>query len=156
REAVRQGDHNPNVLRNLVQLLRERGRNEEADQELRKLPWQALVAGNLQWVAVDLAILNQDPTRAVGIAKASMPKESKDYRHYLWLGQALAADGRRVEAEQQLRKAVTMAPDKGETWVTLVQFLVSIGQKDQAEKEVVEARNRLSADQVPLTLARCY
>jgi tetratricopeptide (TPR) repeat protein len=156
REAIRQGEHSSIVLRRLVKLLTERGRTEEADQELRKLPWQALVAGNLQWVAVDLAIRNQDPARGARIAAAAVPRDSKDYHDYLWFGQALAADGRRPEAEQQLRKAVTLAPDKGEPYVALVQLHMSGGQKVQAEQVVEEARGRLPADQVNLTLARCY
>src|SRR5262249_12893954 len=119
-------------------------------------PWQALVAGNLQWVAVDISLRNQDPTHAATIAKMAVPKDSKDYRDFLWYGQALAADGRRAEAEQQLRKANKMAPERGEACVALVRFAVGVGQKAQAEAAVEEARGLVSADELSLTLARCY
>src|SRR5262249_32704874 len=106
QEAINLGERSPRVVRQLVQLLYQRQRYQDADQEIRKLQRRATLSAEWQRLAADISLRNQDPARAVQMALSAVSSESKDYRDYLWLGQVLAASGRQAdEAEEKLRRA---------------------------------------------------
>jgi tetratricopeptide (TPR) repeat protein len=157
RRALELGERNPRVLRQLVQLLYQRQRYAEADQEIRRLQKQLPRSTDLQRLAADISLRNQDPVRAVQLAQQAVSADSTDYRDHLWLGQILAASERRsVEAERRLRRAVELADNVPETWVALVQYLARTEQKQEAEAALHKARAKLPADQGPLALAQSY
>src|SRR5262249_16516947 len=108
-------------------------------------------------LAADISLRKRDPARAVKLALEAVPKDSKDYRDYLWLGQVLAASGQRAsEAEQPLRRALELADQMPETWVSLLQYLANRGRNQDAEALLDQARTRLPAERAPLVLALCH
>ncbi|HZT81556.1 MAG TPA: tetratricopeptide repeat protein, partial [Gemmataceae bacterium] len=156
-EAINLGEQDPRVVRQLVQLLHSRQRYREADQVIRRLQKQAPLSPDLQRLAADLALRNRDGLEAARRAAEAMPRDSADYRDHLWLGQVLAASGQRPDdAERSLRRAVELGERVPETWVSLVEFLAARGRKEQAEKEIGRARERLPKDVAPLALAPCW
>jgi tetratricopeptide (TPR) repeat protein len=157
RRALQLGERSPRVVRQLVHLLYQRHRYEEADQEIRRLQKQAPMSGNLQRLAAEISLRNQDPVRASELAMQAVAADSKDYRDYLWLGQLLSAGGKHPqEAETHLRQAVELAATAPETWVALVQHLAGTNQHDQAEAAIQQARAKIPADQTPLALGQCF
>jgi tetratricopeptide (TPR) repeat protein len=158
QKAIEKGERNNlTVLRQLAQLLDQRGRTAEADKLLQQVPTQALIDADAQWLAADISLRSQqDPGRAAQIALAAVRKESQDYRDYLRLGQVLAVNQRWPEAEQNLRKAVALAGDQVDPRVALVQFLAATGQRDQAVKATAEAEQALPVAERPLALAWCW
>jgi predicted Zn-dependent protease len=158
RQAIEQGETSPRVVRQLVQLLYQRQRYEEADEVIQRLQQQAPLTGEMRQLAADVALQKRDPARAVEQALNAVAADSKDYRDHLWLGQLLAASGkpRQADAEKELRRAVALADTVPETWVALVQYLAGAGRKKEAEEAIGRARSKLSAKQTPLALAQCY
>jgi tetratricopeptide (TPR) repeat protein len=156
QSAIAAGEHNPRVVRQLVQLLIQRGRFREADELTAALQKQGLIAADMQRLAVDISLRNQQPDRAVKLALEAVSADSKDYHDCLWLGQVMAAGGRaRTEVEPHFRRAITLAPDAPEPRIVLVQYLAKID-PEEAGKTIEEARLKLKPDQRPLTLAQCY
>ncbi len=157
RRAIELGDHTPRVSRQLVQLLYKRQRYDEAEKEIARLQREVQNAPELQRLAADISLRNQDLDRAITLAKQAVSTDSKDYRDHLWLGQMLAAGTPgSAEAERELRRAVELAEQVPETWVALVQFLVRDERTADAETVLNQARTKLPPAHAPLALAQCY
>jgi tetratricopeptide (TPR) repeat protein len=156
QKALALNERSPRTYRALAQLLSERGRMAEADEVLRKMPAPALAAGDLQWLAIDLALRNHDPARATQLAVGAVPRDSSDYRDFLRRGTVLAAARRWEDGERDLRHAAELAPDRAETWLALVRLLAASGQAEEARKVTESARTKLPVDVLALTLAGCY
>jgi tetratricopeptide (TPR) repeat protein len=168
--AIELGDRTWLSFRRAIGLLVDRGRFEEADQQMRKLQEQTPLTPELERIAVGITLQTQDYQRALDRARKLVSPESKDYREWLWLGQVFwmssrrtAADGQKAEAEKQQEeanrafwKAVTLADDKPETWVALIIFLSASGQAAAAEEAFREAEAALPKVLSPLTLAQFY
>jgi tetratricopeptide (TPR) repeat protein len=158
QHAVAAGEHNPRVIRQLVQLLIQRNRFTEAEQLTAELQKQGLIAADMQRLAVDISLRSQEPARAVQQALQAVSADPKDYRDCLWLGQVMAAAAKgqpSPQAEAKLRRAVELAPEVPETWIVLVQYLAKIDQP-KAQEAIQQAGLKLKADQRPLALAQCY
>src|SRR5439155_26414378 len=116
RRAIELGERGPAVVRKLVELLYRKQRYAEADQEIRRLQKQTLIAADLHRLAADLSLRNQDVHRAVELASEAVSADSRDYRDHLWVGQILAASvvtqspdrATAAQAEAKLRKAVEL------------------------------------------------
>jgi tetratricopeptide (TPR) repeat protein len=156
RAAFDLGERSPRMIQEFCGLLRERRLVEEVDRVLKTLPQQSLV-GDLDPFKADMLVREGDLRGAIDVIRAQVASDPKDYRAFLNLGKLLAAAGkpRQAEAEQHLRKAVELAGDVPETWVTLVEFLVATDQKDKAAAEVDAARARVPEAARPLILALC-
>jgi len=156
--SIELGMHGLQVIRRAVQLLFERRRYDQADELIRKLQDQGLPSGDprLQRLAAEVSLQANDLARALDLARKAIPANSKDYRDRLWLGQILWAAGEPAKAEPQLRRAVELAGNAPDAWITLVQYLARTGQKEQARAAIEQARVRLPGDRAPLALARCF
>ena len=147
REALKLGERNLMVVRQLVEALRKQGNTQEADAELRRLTARQLAAADLEKLAADLSLRNRDPERAVRIALSAVREDSRDHRDHLWLGRLLAQSGRSPAlAEEHLNRAVTLAPDEAEPWVTLVQFLHAQRKSLDAVGTVSQSETRMKKD----------
>lgn len=154
-EAIKAGERQLEVMRRTALMLYERRRFREAEDVIRGLPEQTPLTGDLGRLAADLALRNQDRQRALDVAKQVCAKSTK-YQDYIWLGQMYAVAGQRAEAEASLRAALQMAEKASAPWVALVLFLSETGQKEEAERVIQQAQEKLPAADVPLTRAECY
>jgi tetratricopeptide (TPR) repeat protein len=163
--ALEQGEGRLGVVKRVVQLLYQLGRDAEAAAFLSRLPEEALASSDLGRMAAELALpgeeaaANADPAaarrRALELARKAVPAGSTDYREYLWLGQMAAAAEQPADAEAAFRKATGLAPHDPEPWTGLVRFLARTDPK-RAEAELTAARAQLPADQLPFVLAPAY
>jgi cellulose synthase operon protein C len=157
RKAIELGETSPQVIRQLVQLLYDRQRFAEADQEIQRLQKRTVVAADLQRLAADISLRNDAPARAVELAQEAVSADSTDYRDHLWLGQILAASGRMPrDAEKHLRRAVELADQLPVTWVTLVRYLAFTDRNPEAEVVMAQAQRKLPPDKLSLALAECH
>jgi tetratricopeptide (TPR) repeat protein len=156
RDAVLLGIDNPAVIRRVVQLLSSRGRYLEADEMIQRLRGQRGAVGDLDRFAAEIALWKQDPQLALRLAEKAVVPESKDYRDHVWLGQMKWAAGKNADAEQEVRRAIQLAPDVPDTWVALVSHLVRGGAKDKALATIAEAQKALPKDRANLALAQCF
>lgn len=155
--AIDRGERSPAVIRRAAQLLTDRRRFVEADQVIRELVDSGsgpALPDDLRRLAAETALRNQDPDRALDLARRAVPASSKDYRDHLWLGQVLGAVGRAEEAEPALRKAVELAPDQPAPWILLVQLLARAGRRDEAEATIGRAAKALPEGGSRLALAQ--
>ncbi|AGA29620.1 tetratricopeptide repeat protein [Singulisphaera acidiphila] len=155
-KAIRGGERPPQVVRRVVQLLNERGRNVEADRLVEDLLEGASPVGLLGQLAAEMSLRNRDQGQALDLARQAISPDSKDYRDRVWLAQMLWAAKKPAEAEGELRRAVEIAGGEPDVWLALVQFLVGTDQKVAAMQAIEQARKQLPPDRVGLTLARCY
>ncbi len=174
QQALTLGEKRPAILRKTVQLLFEQNRPDEANQLVGKLleDEKTLLSAGLGKLAAEKLISNpelsiRDSERALDYAKMSVSKDSKDYREHLWLGRFLWASASKQKEQKEakdslrqakvsLRKACELAPKVPETWVTLVAFLVSTNEKEEAKEAIKQAKDKLPSDQASLALAACY
>jgi tetratricopeptide (TPR) repeat protein len=157
RKAAEMGSRDATVMRQLVALLSEAQRFEEAEQEIRKMQQQVGASTELQRLAVAVSFNRRDYVRAGELARRSVRPDSTDYREHLWVGQVLSARGQASDdAEKAFRKAVALGEKQPETWVALVRYLVATGQPVKAGNQMKAAAEKLDDAQRPLALAQCY
>jgi tetratricopeptide (TPR) repeat protein len=61
-----------------------------------------------------------------------------------------------AEADEALRRAVALAPDSSEAWVSLVAHLARLGRRDEGQRLLAQVEQKVPAGQRNLTLGRCY
>ncbi len=160
-KALELGETNPAVIREYVELLLRDSPDEEATQReaswaLKKVSDPLLGSSELWRLAATVAIQRKDLRRAQELlAKNLANKDSNDFRALLWEG-LLLAEANNPEAEKKLRAAVDMAKRETEPYVVLVQYLARQKREKDAEETLELARKQLPAEQVELTLGRCY
>lgn len=168
--AVNLGERNPQAIRRLVQLLAERQRYAEADRVLRTIEEQSMpLSAELNRLASDISLRLDDFDRALELARQAA-RVSNQYQDHVWLGQVLGILGQRAriekrqaeaeklwaEAQREFRQAIQMSNQATAAWVALVQFLGRTGQKEEAQKALAEAQQKIPPQQAPLALALCY
>src|SRR5579875_1663881 len=160
-KALELGETNPQVIREYVELLLRDSPDEEATQReaswaLKKVSDPLLGSSELWRLAATVAVQRKDLRRAQELlAKNRANKDSNDFRALLWEG-LLLAEANNPEAEKKLRAAVEMAKRETEPYVVLVQYLARQKREKDAEEILELARKQLPAEQVELTLGRCY
>lgn len=158
QRAVELGDRQVGVVARLVELLYQAKRYADADAAIRRLGEEGRAAdGRLRRIQVENLIGLGDRDRALEAVSDAIPPGSTDYRDYAWLGRVYAALREPERAEAQFRRAVELAPEAPEPWLTLIQFLARTGRPPAAvEAEVDRAAAALPTDQAALFLARAY
>jgi tetratricopeptide (TPR) repeat protein len=155
REAVNQGETNPEVARRALRLLFAKGEYAAANELLHQLEGQQ-VPFTTELFREQSRVLGglQDYSAALNPAERAAA-DSKDYRDYLWLGQLLSVLRHRDDAEKAFVQANALNEKAPETWVALVRFYADGKQYDLAEKALAGARAKMPAAVAPLALAEC-
>ena len=155
-EAVRQGETDPAFLRRVVHMAYRLQRYIEADQVIRTLQQENPLTGEVQRLAAEVFLRNQDFARALAEAEKAVPPDSKDDRDFLWLGQIYWAAGEHAKAEKAFRRCIELDPAKPENHVALVQFLIRTRRRDEALKEMEHLAAKLAPEHRYLALGACY
>ncbi|TWT46650.1 tetratricopeptide repeat protein [Botrimarina hoheduenensis] len=152
-----------------VKLLVRQGRYADAVKAAERAPQQLRVA-LLGRDYAEALMASGSPDDAINVANQIADKASEDAAARLWHGNLLmratalpvyAADKKRVadlteRAGESLKKAVEVAPDSSEAWLTWIGFLAANDRKVEAEDALREAHLRLNEDDSLLVFARCY
>ncbi len=156
RRAFNLGNHDPEVVRRLVELHYERKEYTEAEAILRQLPEGAEIPENLQQVAAEVSLQAGKLLKALELAEKAVHDDSKDYAKQMWLARVRWLAGKRDLAEHSLLLARDLAPEKPDAWIALVQLYTRTERLDQTPKIIEEAKARISKPDVPLAVAQCY
>jgi cellulose synthase operon protein C len=161
KSALERGATQLPILRRVLELQFAQGLFGEAAELLRKLPEQDLSTPELGRLAAQVTLVNAgrdgaNPSagrrEALERARKAVAADSTNYRDFAWLGQMAALAGEQKEAEKALRRACELNGKTLETWVPLVVFLAR-SDAGRAEAAIEEAKKRLPAEQLPLSLA---
>lgn len=156
--AIALGDRTQESILRMIQYLYEKQRYEEADRELRRLVDEdpTLMSGQLARLGWRIAWEREQFDQALGMA-VNVAEDSEDYRDHLWVSQLRQVRGlSSAEVEAPLRKAVSMAADAPEAWLSLIGFLVRERRMEEAEVTIVQAESALPQETLRETLGRCY
>ncbi len=170
-EAMDMGERNPNAIRRMIQLLFQTRQYAEAVRRIELLEKErselspelirALAEGELQL---------GDSSGALEKARKAVAADSKDFQQHLWLGQILGILGNQAkakenakeakdlfaDAENSLRRAAELEPKLPVVWVSLVRFLVAVGEDEKAKAEISNAEKNIPAKDALMALAQCY
>lgn len=167
--AIDLGDRTPQAVRRAVQLLVDAQRFEQANVLLSKLDDSAQT-DDTRRLAADVALQTKNYRRAAELARKSVPADDRDYRHFVWLGQTLAAaadqaaaagrgnevEVQRDEADRAFRHAVELDGDSTDARVAYIQYLAATRRIAEAKAAIEEVRRKIPADKASLVLAQCY
>jgi tetratricopeptide (TPR) repeat protein len=154
--ALEMGESRMPVARQVVQMLYQRQRYVEADMLIQRLQPEGLLSPELRKLAAEISLRNADPRRALELAVAAVPPDSKDAQDHIWLSQVMLAVGRNAEAGVSLQRAVELAGGSGAPWIALVHYYLRQGNKPKAEEVIGEARIKLKGPEARPTIAQCY
>ncbi|HTQ38145.1 MAG TPA: tetratricopeptide repeat protein, partial [Pirellulales bacterium] len=151
--ALEFGERSSGFIRDLVSLLYQRQRFEEADRVLRQLEdQQAPFSADLNRLASEVSWRVEDYGRALELAK-NAAAGSKNIDDHLWLGQLFTLMGKQDEAEKAYRNAVQLLPEEPRAWLALVNHWVQLKASDKVEDTLREAAAHLPSEQIALARA---
>lgn len=153
-EAIKRGEQSPAVLSQVVILLNQQGKLEEADQFIRRLEHQVRspFSNDMIRLATEISLKMSDQGRALETANRFRPKDAGEF---IWAGQVFAILGKLIDAEQSFRKAIEFDETQAEPWVALIQFLGRTQQMAKASAEFEQAEKKINRNEVAGALARC-
>ncbi len=156
RKAIKGGDHDPEMIRRTVILLYGSRRFDEAQRLLETLRLDDALPASLLTLKDRLQERSAPTAALIESAQKLIASGSTNPDDYLWLADLLNASRRTAEQEPLLKKALALAPERGEPRFAWTRFLVRTGRNAEAEAAVEAASEPLLKSSQPLVLVACY
>ena len=153
REVLRLGPPDPLQVRRLAQLLLMQKRYSEVKEVLDTY---GKANKGLERIEAVNDQLSGRPDLALARLEQLIPKDSTNAGDHLYYGQLLASAGKTEQAETELRRAIELAPQQPETWLSLANFLMSNNRGEEARKTVQESQIQLPEDRRNMAIAQGY
>lgn len=153
QRAVKLGPANPAVVRQLVALLYSSNRLAEAQEALAQMGPDGLQG--TERISAEMEMRAGKFDEAIALAERSVSVDSADAGDLLWLGQLLSRSRKAQRAEEVLERAVTLASDKPQTWLTLFAHQLSTDRRRQAQRTLDRAVAALEEPERSLVAAQC-
>ncbi len=154
QQAIEGGEANPQAVRRLMELLTSGGRDAEAEAVFRKLADRSAATADVQRLATEVSLRTNNLTQALELAARAVSDSSTSPADHTWVGRVFVSAGQREKAETSFRRAVELKPESADVRLTLVQYLMESGRKEEAVKEFAAAKETVSAAERPLFVAR--
>lgn len=170
-EAMDMKERNPNAIRRMIQLLFQTRQYAEAVRRLEQIEKeQSELSSELIQALAEGELQLGDSSSALEKARKAVAADSKDFQQHLWLGQILSILGNQAkakekakeakdlfaDAEKSFRRAAELEPKLPVVWVSLVRFLVAVGEDEKAKAEISNAEKNIPAKDSLMALAQCY
>ena len=153
QRATQLGPANPVVIRQLVSLLYQSDRLEEAQQALDMVGPDGL--NGLERVSAEIDLRTGQFDNAVAMAERSLASNrTNTASDLLWFGQLLARAGKIERAGTVLQDAVDADPGRPESWMALMQIQHATGQVQAAERTLEKGALILSPPQRQMFVAQ--
>jgi Tfp pilus assembly protein PilF len=147
--GVSTGARSVAALERLMDLLYHENRYEEASSYILRRRQNASLTGGSLSQAIPAFIRAQRVGDALRLALAAVELKPKDVGSLVWYAQCLALDNQPEKAEEQLLKAVKMAPTEIRAWDGLIWFYI----RQRRSADVRQALEQLVA-KVELSASR--
>ncbi len=148
--AISSGQSNPAILQQLVRLLYQLERYEQATRVLDRLPMD-------QRTPEDHRIARALKGESDGsLDDMEVRADSTNPEDHLADAQRLVLANRWDEAEQALRRAIATGPTQTNTWLSMVRYLVVRGRSEDAEDVIRQAQLHVPEYVVPILSGQCY
>jgi tetratricopeptide (TPR) repeat protein len=154
QQAIEGGEANPQAVRRLMELLTGSGRDAEAEAVFRKLADGSTASADVQRLAAEVSLRTGNQKEALKQAALAVSDTSANPADHLWVGRVFVSAGQREKAEVPFRRAVELRPESSEARLTLVQYLMDSGRKEEAVREFAAAKGQVAAADRPLFVAR--
>lgn len=154
QRALKLDPGNPDVVRQLVGLLYATNRTEEARAAIDSLG-DGKAAG-FERLSAELELKAGKLDEAVALAERSVKADSTNPGELLWLGQLLDRSGKADRAGEVLARAVELAPERSDAWLSLFSHQLGKGMRRAAENTLDRAAAALPEPQRQLVLAQGY
>jgi predicted Zn-dependent protease len=148
RQAYERGEASLQAIQRLFVLLSSSKNSDdikEAQALLEKLEKTPNLGPDLQRLAAAVSLRADDPERALAFAE-NVYKQSEKYEDQIALGHMYWRSKKKDEEKDPRRcfqKATDLAPEVMNTWLTLMQYLLATGKKDEAAKVFEQARDKV-------------
>ena len=153
QQATRLGPANLALIRQLVSLLYQSDRLDEAQQALAMVGPDGL--GGLERISAEIDLKTGQFDSAVAMAERSIAGNRKNTASdLLWFGQLLARAGKIERAGEVLREAVDADPQRPECWMALLLIQNAAGLRQDAERTQMKAARILPAPQRQMFVAQ--
>lgn len=158
REAIQRGDRRVAVYEQLILMLYQAQRVEEADRYLAMLRDQSFQSPTLEALEVSVATRRGELDRAVRAAHRMAQSKPKDPLAQVALGNVLQAARQEPEAEKAFRAAIAMAPGDPRAYLALLNLFAQSRQTHRAMALLEQAskESQLPPLQKSLVLAQGY
>jgi cellulose synthase operon protein C len=157
--AIELGRRESNVVRHVVQLLFEVGRNNDAvDLYIRSTVDPQPGNDRVERMVSREAYKKGDLRRAEEVTRRALVANPGDHEERLWLARILLAGGRQPDAETELRRGIDLFKNDPLPRINLLKLLADTKQPEKAEKAFEEAQPVLAQSPEPtasLALAEC-
>jgi tetratricopeptide (TPR) repeat protein len=152
QRAVKMGPANPAVVRQLVALLYAANRLAEAQEALAQLGPDGLQG--TERISAEMEMRAGKFDEAITLAERSVSLDSADADDLLWFGQLLSRSRKAQRAEEVLERAVSLAPEKPQTWLTLFAHQIATDRRRQAQRTLDRAAAALEEPERSLVAAQ--
>jgi tetratricopeptide (TPR) repeat protein len=159
KQALKAGPAEAKTISAVVDLLMKTGRSKEAEAIIDLVGRDKMKGLGLGSFIAQNDAAKGAVSEALDEAVAEVPEnatgQNAPYRH-MWVGGLYAKKGDMVNAEKRFRLAVKTGPEAPETWLRLVEHLVTNNKREEAASALMQARKELPEDRVNLVLGPGY
>ena len=121
-DAIRSGFQQPHVYEQLIRVLYQQGRVDEASQWITQLQQQSRLDGrNLDSTWLSVGTRDQSDM-AIRFARQNLERRPQDPSAHIWLGQMLLLNGQREEADGYIEAARKLQPRDLASWSGLLSY----------------------------------
>ncbi len=146
--SISLGDRRPETFERLVADLYAEGRYRDADAYLSRLSADQPADGNIDSLAIALAVKENRLSAALEMAKRAVKQGSNDPMHHVWLANLLSLNNQPKEAEDVFRDSIQQFPKDPRVWNALFTYLVRTKQPERARR-ALEQWSEKTADGDP-------
>jgi len=148
KRAIRLGETQVTVYRQLIHWLYTTKNYTEADEYLARLKKHVPLSGDLSSLAIAVASKRDQLDRALALARQAVASRPDDAVARVWLGQMLLVAGHADEAEVVLQQAVQKSPHDVQTWVGLLSFYERVARHDAARDTLARLEQNIELPKV--------
>ena len=150
RQAIEGGERNPDAIRRQIELLSMSADVQEVEEArtlIGELKNVKDLGPDFQRLAASVSLRADDAQAALQFAAGAAKEDSPKYEDQLFLGHVYwRSKDVSKNPEDRFRQATKLAPEKIETWLSLTQYLLATGKKEEAAKVIEEAREKVNPD----------
>ncbi len=157
-QAVQLGERRYAIFEQLIACLDKAQRPDDIDKYMARMESYLPASQRLTEIASTRHLDENEPERAIEIARRALAKRPHDVAAQLWLARLLLVTGNLPEAKASFERAAQAAPDDARTWSGLFAYYLRAGDSERARAALESLRQhaKLDSDERDFLLSRAY